>query len=400
MVDISVIMPAYNAEIYLHQAIDSILNQTFKNFEFIIIDDASTDSTPKIIDSYKDPRIHPIQNLFRKGNYPSRNKGMKQAKGKYICVMDADDIAFPRRLETQYYYLENHAETSAIGSNFVFSKPEIKRKLFLSYEELMIDLLTNNSFLHPSLMIRSEVVKKQGGYNEKYTYSSDYDFMARLALTYKVENLPNTLMTYRLHESQISQSHYSEQQAYADEIRQNYQIGFINRYKTNEQQFPDRWTVGFPYIGQAIALYTYARYSGDSLYEKQAGELVDLAMENGFRILPSLGLERTLCSLGCGLTYLLRNGFVDGNEDEILTDLDERLHSLCLKWDEEEDILYGWIHYLTLRIDTMNKNTITQTNKQNLIYLLDHLKGKNITDELLLEDIRKINSLGIFSERT
>ena len=106
MIDISVIMPVFNEEKYLHEAIDSILHQTFDRFEFIIIDDASTDNSLAIIQSYADERIVLICNEYNVGNYPSRNKGLEIAVGKYICVMDADDVAYPQRLELQYQYLE------------------------------------------------------------------------------------------------------------------------------------------------------------------------------------------------------------------------------------------------------------------------------------------------------
>ncbi len=93
MPDLSVIMPVYNGEAYLCQAIDSILKQSFRDFEFIIIDDASTDGSEKVIHSYEDSRIKFIQNAENQGNYSSRNKGLEIATGKYICVMDADDVA-------------------------------------------------------------------------------------------------------------------------------------------------------------------------------------------------------------------------------------------------------------------------------------------------------------------
>lgn len=184
-------------------------------------------------------------------------------------------------------------------------------------------------------------------------------------------------------------------------IKPIFPIEFTNRYKTPKQQSPDKWAVGIPQIGQAIALYTYARYTGDSLYEKLADELVSQVSESEMKIIPSLGLERTLCCLGCGFIYLLRNGFIKGNEDEILADLDERLFSLCLKWDqEEEEALCGWIHYLTLRIDTTEENATSYINQQNLIHFLDRLGRKKILNKSLLKDIGKIDALGIFPKRT
>lgn len=401
MIDISVIMPVFNEEKYLHAAIDSILSQTFDNFEFIIIDDASTDNSLQIIKSYTDKRIILICNEYNVGNYPSRNRGLELAVGKYICVMDADDIAYPQKFEFQYKYLETHPDIWGIGTNFIFSNPQMKRHLSLSYEQLMIHLLQNNTFLHSSLMIRTDVMRMHGGPGEKYIYSSDYDLMSRLALSGKVENLPNILMMCRWHASQISQLHRDEQKAFAYDICRKYQIEFINRYRSANQQTPDEWTVGIPQIGRIIALYTYASYTGDVIYEKQADELLEQLLENDIEIIPSLGRECSLCSLGCGLIYILRNGFAEGKEDEVLAELDKRLLILCMNWKKEEVYsLYGWIHYLTLRIDVSEESSVTLFNKQNLIQLLDRLEEVGMIDECLLKDIRIIDGLGLFPERT
>lgn len=189
-------------------------------------------------------------------------------------------------------------------------------------------------------MIRTDVMRMHGGYDEKYIYSSDYDLMSRLALSGKVENLPNILMMCRWHASQISQLHRDEQKAFAYDIRRKYQIEFINRYRSANQETPDEWTIGIPQIGRIIALYTYASYTGDVIYEKQADELLEQLLENDIEIIPSLGRECSLCSLGCGLIYILRNGFAEGKEDEVLTELDKRLLILCMNWKKKKSILY------------------------------------------------------------
>lgn len=401
MVDISVIMPVYNEEKYLREAIDSILHQTFRCFEFIIIDDASTDSSLAIIQSYVDERIVLICNEQNMGNYPSRNKGLEIAVGKYICVMDADDVAYPQRLELQYQYLEACPHLWALGTILDFSIQGMKWTLPSSHELLMIGLLQGNVFLHPSLMIRTDVMRKYGGYDERYVYSSDYDLMSRLSLAGKVENLPKVLMMYRWHESQISKLRREEQDTYAYEIRRKYQIEFINRYKSANQQRPDEWTVGIPEIGRIIALYTYASYTGDVIYEKQADGLLEQLLENHIDVIPSLGQECSFCSLGCGLIYILRNGFAKGEENEILTELDARLSILSMNWNKEQkQSLYGWIHYLTLRVDVPEESMSTLVNKQNLIQFLDRLEDIKVMDDCLLKDLRKIHALKIFPERT
>ena len=401
MIDISVIMPVFNEEKYLHEAMDSILHQTFGRFEFIIVDDASTDNSLAIIQSYADERIVLICNEQNIGNYPSRNKGLEIAVGKYICVMDADDVAYPQRLELQYQYLEACSDLWILGTGLDFSIPGMKWTLPSSHEQLMIGLLQGNVSLHSSLMIRTDVMRKYGGYDEKYVYSSDYDLISRFSLAGKVENLPDVLMMYRWHASQISQLHRDEQEAFAYDIRRKYQIEFINRYRNANQQTPDEWTVGIPEIGRIIALYTYASYTGEVIYEKQADELLEQLLGNDIEIVPYLGKESSFCSLGCGLIYILRNGFAEGEENEILMELDTRLSALSINWNKEQkEFLYGGIHYLTLRIDVPEGGTATLINKQNLIQFLDRLGDIEIVDDCLLEDIRKIDVLGIFPERT
>ena len=402
MPDLSVIMPVYNGEIYLCQAIDSILKQTFRDFEFIIIDDASTDGSSMIINTYKDPRIKFIRNTDNRGNYPSRNIGLEIAVGKYICVMDADDVAYPNRFDVQFHYMESHPDVYAIGTQYDFSLSgkDMKKELPLSYEDLQIALLTDNYILHPSLMICTEVLRKMGGYDEKYVYSSDYDLLSRLALFGSIENLPDILMMHRLHDSQISRLYLKEQKGHADEIRKKYQIGFIDRYKSTEQLIPDEWVVMYPLMGRIAALYTYARYMKDSRYEQMAVQLLEQMLDKSIVIL-SMGLEQTLCGIGCGLIYLLRNGFVEGDEDVVLEDFDQRLSTICLKCSEGEcKALSGWIHYLALRIEVGKKNGKAFRNKQSLINFMDRLGCGPIKDKYLLNDIEKIDILGIFPERT
>jgi len=104
---ISVVMPVYNCEQYVSMAIESILKQSFTDFEFIIIDDGSSDSSSEIIQQFKDPRINYLRNIVNRGNYQARNHGMEIAAGKYVCVMDADDISEHERLEVQFQFLES-----------------------------------------------------------------------------------------------------------------------------------------------------------------------------------------------------------------------------------------------------------------------------------------------------
>ena len=115
---VSVVMPAYNVELYVEEAVRSILNQTFCDFEFIIVDDGSTDRTPEILRSFTDPRIRLLFNEKNEGNYPARNRGCRLARGKYIAVMDADDVALPERLEKQVRFMEGNPDVLACGTAY------------------------------------------------------------------------------------------------------------------------------------------------------------------------------------------------------------------------------------------------------------------------------------------
>ena len=141
---VSVVMPAYNVEKYVEEAVHSILAQTFCDFEFIIVDDGSTDRTHDILRSFSDPRIRLIFNEKNEGNYPARNRGCRLARGKYIAVMDADDVAMPERLEKQVKYMEEHPDVLACGTayrlmgrNKVIVQPtkwvEVKYCLLMTY---------------------------------------------------------------------------------------------------------------------------------------------------------------------------------------------------------------------------------------------------------------------------
>lgn len=114
MIDISIIMPVHKEEKFLCEAIDSILRQTYDNFELIIVDDASTDNMLQIIQSYNDKRIILIQNKHKIGIYPSLNRGISIATGKCVCMMDADHVSYPLRLEVQYKHMESHPEVWAV----------------------------------------------------------------------------------------------------------------------------------------------------------------------------------------------------------------------------------------------------------------------------------------------
>lgn len=403
-VKVSIIMPVYNMVEYAKEAIKSILDQSFRDFELIIIDDASTDSLISVVRSSTDDRIIFLQNSVNIGNYPSRNRGIQIARGKYICVMDADDVAYPFKLETQFNYLEKHPDIVGIGSHYLLSINNQIRAIPEKYEDILVALLDNNCFLHSSLMFRAEAINKMEGYNEKYVYSSDYDLMCRMALYGKVENLSESLVIYRIHSSQISQKYGMEQRKYADEIRVNYQLAFVNRYKKQEQSPITISEVSYPDVGKAICLYTYADYSGKAMYMNLADKLLDDIWENVTVQTP----VRDLCKLGCGILHLLRNGFVEGDEEEVLEDIDFALFN-AIRYQDEENVTDWFIplHYLRLRANgnlcDLNRINLLRI-RQYLIFLLDLLVRDASLDFLSSRDwvkeLQEIHKLGVCKEKT
>lgn len=231
---ISVVMPVFNGEKFIDEAIKSILNQTFTEFEFIIIDDCSTDRTADMVLQYKDPRIIFLQNSLNAGNYPARNRGNEVARGKYICVMDADDISERDRLQIQFQFMESNPEVGICGS-FIKNIPSgIVPRFICEYELLKVAFLSNNLCSHPSLILRKEFMKRDNlKYNEEFRYSADFDLCVRGMNHFKICNIPQVLVQYRRHPGQISWEKAREQEYFADIIRIN-QVEERFGFKTDE----------------------------------------------------------------------------------------------------------------------------------------------------------------------
>jgi len=196
-------MSAYNAEEYINEAIDSILHQTFADFEFLIINDDSTDSTQKIISSYSDPRIRLIVNEKNIGMTLSFNKGLELAKGEYIARMDADDVSLPKRLEVQVRYMDQNPTISMCGTFArVFGDKNIIFKQPLSHEAIKSHLLYNSAFAHPSVVIRSKDFKKYNlSYDGFFQCAQDYDLWERAIWKVRMANIPRILLNYRIKEA-------------------------------------------------------------------------------------------------------------------------------------------------------------------------------------------------------
>jgi len=214
---VSVVMPVFNGERYLKESIESILNQTFKDFEFIIVDDGSTNRTAEILKDYtkRDPRIKIITNEKNIGLTKSLNKAIKIVQGEYIARQDADDVSLPQRLEKQVEFLENNLEIKVLGTfNYgINQRGEILRKntLSVSFQEVKKNLIKRNPFIHSSVMIERETLNKVGLYNEKFRVAQDHELWFRILKIAKGENLPLFLVKKRYHSEMISIDKNKEQ---------------------------------------------------------------------------------------------------------------------------------------------------------------------------------------------
>lgn len=207
---VSVLMPAFNAEQFIGEAINSILNQTISDFEFVIVDDCSNDATVEIVKSYNDPRIRIIENKANIGIAKSLNRGLKYCNSKYIARMDADDISMSNRLERQISYLEKNPDVAVVGCNIeIFGIERGERNFSTDPEQLKIDLIFNNCFAHPTIMARKECLI-QFGYNPEYSKMEDYDLWVRLSRQFKLSCIPETLLKYRMHVSQVTKQKSTE----------------------------------------------------------------------------------------------------------------------------------------------------------------------------------------------
>ena len=205
---VSVVMPVYNGEKYLAEAIESILAQTFTDFEFIIVDDGSQDRSAAIIRSYKarDERIRFIQLDLNKGISTCRNRAIEVARGKYFASMDCDDVSLPQRLQKQVELLEKQPEIGAVGTHAKAVDADLRymhdRNPPARHARIIWEKCMGAPFVHTSLMMRLRCIRAVGGYDEKMRYSQDAELITRLLGRTRFANIAERLLLYRLHGGQ------------------------------------------------------------------------------------------------------------------------------------------------------------------------------------------------------
>lgn len=202
MPKLSILLPTYNCAQYISESINSILVQSFTNYELLVIDDGSTDDTESIVKSITDERICYIRNTKNQGIVYSLNKGLQLANGKYIARMDADDIITGNRFQVQYDFLEQNPQYGMVGSWYkvIGEKGNIKREVKSNTDPnfLRLGLAFANHFAHPTVMMRADIAK-QLKYSEGFKHCEDHELWTRFAEVSKITNLPYFLLHVRSH---------------------------------------------------------------------------------------------------------------------------------------------------------------------------------------------------------
>ena len=206
---IDVLVTVYNGERFIAQTLDSVIGQTFTYWRLIVVDDLSTDRTAEIVRGYaqRDPRILLVAGEH-KGIAAAANVGLGFVTAPLVARLDGDDIAMPQRLQVQYDYLQQHPEVLAVGSDVMLidenNKPLRRRKAPTGAAHIQQILQTRNCMCHPSATLRTEALRQIGGYRDKFKNSLDYDLWLRISEIGQIENIPQDLLLYRRHASQVS----------------------------------------------------------------------------------------------------------------------------------------------------------------------------------------------------
>lgn len=280
---VTVSMPAFNSERYIAEAIESILAQTYQNFELIIVDDGSTDRTRETIESFTDPRIIKVYSDRNRGLITTRNRIAQLAKGKYLALLDADDRAFPDRLALQVAYLEaNHADLCGADHwtlNQVSGQLKSSKQRH-SNADIHALLSVCSPVCNPAMMGRLDIFR-QFPYKASYLHAEDYCLWTEIALAgYRFANIRKKLITYRLHSTQTSVNHFQAARNVFSEAQASYLRGLQIPRECLPRALPflKRWKYGLKFmalinrkianvsIGANQELYARFQYRGNGIF--------------------------------------------------------------------------------------------------------------------------------------
>ncbi len=336
---VSVVMSTYNRADLVGNATKSILNQTFRDFEFIIVNDGSTDNTAQVLRALaaKDKRIRIVTNRQNKGLVYSLNRGLKIARGKYIARMDDDDISLPKRFEKQVHFLDKHSGITAVGSQFVYASDKQKniQEVNAPYDSLLVDKLKIQSymqvpFLHPTAMIRSDFLKKHKiKYSPKFKSAEDTYFFYQITKAGgKFYTLPDVLLIYTFF-SKKQDGFYNEQK---DSFNQFLHLSLGSIIPPNVIRYP---------MSRAQSCYIrrqMLQQADLSAFEIDKNFLLGTLREDCRNIPPLYPLR------GANRVFLEKRTpsqiCIHGKEScgTLLKETNEVLH---VKWDDGKDVLYS-----------------------------------------------------------
>lgn len=251
---VAVLISTYNDERFLAAAIDSVLDQTYSDFEIVVVNDASTDRSGEIAAGYRDRRVRVIENSENLGTGPSLNRGLAVIRSEYVAKLDADDICFPQRLAMQVAFLDAHPEVAAVGAQAIVidAKGRRVRRLESWFETTEWGLrwrrIFQNPLIHSAAMFRRAIVwDVLGGYDDRYRFGEDFDLWDRLGRRYPIRNLPERLVGRRFYPGSLSTAD--------NPARAGYQERKIPRIQANMREglqwddVPERWAKLWVEIG-------------------------------------------------------------------------------------------------------------------------------------------------------
>lgn len=242
---VSVLMPVYNGERFLREAVESILNQTFTDFEFIIVDDGSTDGTKAILDSYTDPRIVRLEHSTNQGLVAALNRGLHAARGEYVARQDADDISDPERIEKQVCHLDRNSTIGILGTHVIHVDEqglELPRpyasseKVYPSHPYIVHwKLFFECPIAHPTVVLRRVLFERLAGYDPQFTHAEDYELWLRASMSTDISNIPEMLTKLRSHPHQVTHVHSQLQKHNSNRAVQKMMTDFVGREISYEQ---------------------------------------------------------------------------------------------------------------------------------------------------------------------
>jgi cellulose synthase/poly-beta-1,6-N-acetylglucosamine synthase-like glycosyltransferase len=260
MPKISVILPIYNAQVFIADAVKSVLTQSVQDFELILIDDASSDRTPEILAGMADPRIHVVRHDENRGLVASLNEGLRLSCGKYVARMDHDDIAMPDRFARQLSFLELNHSIGVVGTGYRLIDGEgtlgPSYRPPVTHEEISWAMSFLCPLAHPTVIARRELLIAQGGYSDSASYAEDYDLWERLSRQVKFANLPEPLLLLRKHGNNMTNVWLDKNIAVATDVASR-RIGFLLGEEVDRDVVHCLYTQGHVHqerIGQSLKL--------------------------------------------------------------------------------------------------------------------------------------------------